>query len=215
MWHHVDAAYAGTAMVCPELRHLQDGVELVDSYTVNPHKWMFTNFDCSAFWVADRRELISTLSILPPYLRDAASESGEVVDYRDWHVPLGRRFRALKLMFVLRSYGAEGIRHHVREHLRLARGLADRIDADDRFALVAPVPFGLVCFRHVGGDDATRELAAAVNATGRFALTPSVLPDGTAFIRVSVGQTSTEQRHVDALWEAFDSLASAAPHSVP
>ena len=207
LWHHVDAAYAGSAMVCPELRHLQDGVELADSYVFNPHKWMFTNFDCSAFWVADRQELVRTLSVLPPYLRDTASASGDVVDYRDWHVPLGRRFRALKLMFVLRSYGAQGLRHHVREHLRLARELADRLDADRRFALVAPVPLALVCFRHVGGDDATRALAAAVNGTGRFAVTPSTLPDGTAFVRVSVGQTSTEQRHVHALWQAIDELA--------
>ncbi len=207
LWHHVDAAYAGTAMVCPEFRHLQDGLELVDSYTFNPHKWMFTNFDCSAFWVADRRELLELLSILPPYLRDAASKSGQVVDYRDWHVPLGRRFRALKLMFVLRSYGVEGLRHHVREHVRLARGLADRVAGDERLALVAPVRFGLICFRHVAGDDATRALAAAVNATGRFAVTPSVLPDGSAFVRVSVGQTWTSQRHVDGLWNLVDSLA--------
>ncbi len=207
MWHHVDAAYAGTAMVCPELRHLQDGVELVDSYTVNPHKWMFTNFDCSAFWVADRDELIETLSITPPYLRDTASESGQVVDYRDWQVPLGRRFRSLKLMFVLRSYGAQGLRHHVREHVRLAKELAARITADSRFELVAPVLFALVCFRHVNGNAATRELAVAVNATGRAAVTPSALEDGTAFLRVSIGQTWTGQRHVDDLWALLDSLA--------
>lgn len=207
MWHHVDAAYAGTAMVCPELRHLQDGLETADSYTVNPHKWMFTSFDCSAFWVADRQELVQTLSVLPAYLRDAASETGEVVDYRDWHVPLGRRFRALKLMFVLRSYGAVGLRHHVREHLRLARELADRLAADPRFALVAPVPFALVCFRLVAGDDATTALARQVNESGRYAVTASELPDRTAFIRVSVGQTSTEQRHVDGLWSLLDALA--------
>jgi aromatic-L-amino-acid decarboxylase len=207
MWHHVDAAYAGTAMLCPEFRHLQDGLELVDSYTFNPHKWMFTNFDCSAFWVADRRSLIGALSILPPYLRDESSESGHVVDYRDWHVPLGRRFRALKLMFVLRSYGAEGLRHHVREHVALARSLADRVAGDDRFVLVAPVPFGLVCFRHVAGNHVTRRLAAEVNATRRVYLTTSELPDETAFVRVSVGQTWTQQRHVDELWNLVASIA--------
>jgi aromatic-L-amino-acid decarboxylase len=203
MWHHVDAAYAGAAMVCPEHRHHQDGLELVDSYTFNAHKWMFTNFDCSAFWVADRRRLIETLSVLPPYLRDAASDSGEVVDYRDWHVPLGRRFRALKLMFVLRSYGAEGIRHHLREHMRLARRLSDHVQRSPRLVLVAPVPFALVCFRHVDGDTATAAVVEAVNGTGRFFVTASVLPDGTAYVRVSVGQTGTEQRHVDALWQAI------------
>lgn len=207
MWHHVDAAYAGTAMVCPELRHLQDGLETVDSYTFNPHKWMFTNFDCSAFWVADREELVRSLSVLPAYLRDAASETGEVVDYRDWHVPLGRRFRALKLMFVLRSYGAAGLRHHVREHLRLARELADRLDADPRFARVAPVPFALICFRLTAGDDVTRALAKKVNDSGRYAVTASELPDGTAFVRVSIGQTATQQRHVDGLWALLDALA--------
>jgi aromatic-L-amino-acid decarboxylase len=209
MWHHVDAAYAGAAMCCPEFRHLQDGLELVDSYTFNPHKWMYTNFDCSAFWVADRRQLIETLSILPPYLRDAASESGQVVDYRDWHVPLGRRFRALKLMFVLRSYGVEGIRHHIRDNVRMARALADRLAADERFAIVAPTTFGLVCFRHVAGDDATRGLARELNASGAFYVTPSVLPDGGAFIRVSIGQTQTQQRHVDGLWDLIDAHGEA------
>lgn len=206
LWHHVDAAYAGTAMVCPELRQHQDGLELVDSYTFNPHKWMFTNFDCSAFYVADRAPLLRALSILPPYLRNAASESGRVVDYRDWHVPLGRRFRALKLWFVLRSYGAEGIRHHVREHLRLARELAARIDADPRLERVAPTPFGLVSFAHVAGDAATDALAAAINASGDAFLTPSRVGER-AFVRVSIGQTWTEQRHVDRLWERIDALA--------
>jgi len=209
MWHHVDAAYAGTAMMCPEFRHHQDGLELVDSYTFNPHKWMFTNFDCNVFYLADRSELIDTMSILPPYLRNPGTESGEVIDYRDWHVPLGRRFRALKLWFVLRSYGAAGIRHHVRRHVALARELADRIAADPRLVLVAPVPFGLVCFRHVAGDAATGHIAAGVNGSGFAAVTPSRVGDQ-AFIRVSIGQTHTEQRHVDRLWRLIDELAPPA-----
>lgn len=213
LWHHVDAAYAGAAMCCPEFRELQDGVDLVDSYTFDPHKWMYTNFDCSAFWVADRSELIETMSILPPYLQNAASESGQVVDYRDWHVPLGRRFRSLKLMFVLRSYGVEGIRHHVREDVRMARALSERIDADPRVEVVAPTTFGLVCFRHVSGDEPTQALARAVNASGSHYVTPSVLPDGRAFIRVSIGATRTEQRHVDSLWDLVH--AHAGPVSGP
>ncbi len=120
LWHHVDAAYAGTAMLAPEFRHHQAGVASVDSYSFNPHKWMMVNFDCSVLWVADRRPLIDTLSILPPYLRDGSSDEGGTIDYRDWHVPLGRRFRALKLWWVIRSYGAEGIRAVVRDHVRLA-----------------------------------------------------------------------------------------------
>jgi aromatic-L-amino-acid decarboxylase len=203
MWHHVDAAYAGSLMICPEFRHHQDGVDLVDSYTFNPHKWMFTNFDCNVFYVANRRPLIETLSILPPYLRNKASEAGEVIDYRDWHVPMGRRFRALKLWFVLRSYGAEGIRHHLREHVRMARELDARLAADDRFELVAPTCFALVSFRHVDGDDATTRLAAAINDSGHSYVTPSQIEDR-AFIRVSIGQTHTEQRHVDRLWDLID-----------
>ncbi len=206
MWCHVDAAYAGNAMICPEFRHHQDGIELVDSYSFNPHKWMFTNFDCSVFYVADRAPLIETMSILPPYLRNKASESGEVIDYRDWHVPLGRRFRALKLWFVLRHYGAEGLRHHIRRHIELAQGLARRIGSDPRFAIVAPHPFGLVVFRHVAGNDATARLAGALNDGGEVAVSPTTLGD-TAAIRVTVGQTNTEQRHVDRLWDLINELA--------
>jgi len=206
MWHHVDAAYAGTAMVCPEFRSLQDGVELVDSYTFNPHKWMMVNFDCNVLWVADRTPLIDTMSILPPYLRNEASESGAVIDYRDWHVPLGRRFRALKLWWVIRSYGVEGIRSFVRSHVQLADDFASRIEADDRFELIAPHPFALVSFVHTDGSDATRELAAALNDSGDVAVTPSVIGDRW-FIRVSIGQTYTERSHVDRLWELIDRLA--------
>jgi len=200
LWHHVDAAYAGTAMICPEFRHYQDGLELVDSYTFNPHKWMFTNFDCSLFYVADRGPLIEALSILPPYLRNEASESGQVIDYRDWHVPLGRRFRALKLWFVLRSYGAVGIRHHVREHVALAASLAERVAAHPLLELVAPVPFGLVSFRHIEGNEPTLALAEAINASGWAYVTPSVIDDMT-FVRVSIGQTNTTAVEVDRLWD--------------
>ncbi len=206
MWHHVDAAYAGTAMLCSEFRVHQPDLERVDSYTFNPHKWMMVNFDCNVLWVADRGPLIDTLSVLPPYLRNTATEEGAVIDYRDWHVPLGRRFRALKLWWVIRAYGAEGLRSLVRTHVGLADDLAVRIESDDRFALFAPHPFGLVCFAHVDGNEATRGLASALNATGRVAITASEI-DGTAFIRVVIGQTFTEQRHVDALWELIDALA--------
>ncbi|MEA2024457.1 MAG: pyridoxal-dependent decarboxylase [Actinomycetota bacterium] len=206
LWHHVDAAYAGTAMTCPEFRHHQEGLELADSYTFNPHKWMFTNFDCSLFYVADRRPLIEALSILPPYLRDEASESGEVIDYRDWHVPLGRRFRALKLWFVLRSYGAEGIRHHVREHVALAASLAERVENHPTLEMIAPTPFGLVSFRHIDGDEATDALADAINGSGWAYVTPSTI-DGRRFVRVSIGQTNTTKEHVDRLWGLIERVA--------
>ena len=206
MWHHVDAAYAGSAMICEEFRHHQDGLEHVDSYVFNPHKWMFTNFDCSVFYVADRRPLIDTMGITPPYLRSAASDADAVVDYRDWHVPLGRRFRALKLWWVLRYYGAEGIRRHIRKHVRLAQDLAARLKEDARFEIVAPTPFSLVCFRHVDGDGATDALVTSLNDSGEVYLTPTTLDDR-RIIRVSIGQSHTENRHVDRLWELIDSMA--------
>jgi aromatic-L-amino-acid/L-tryptophan decarboxylase len=206
LWHHVDAAWAGTAMVLEELRHHQAGADRVDSYTFNPHKWMFVNFDCNVLWVADRGPLVDTLSSTPPYLRNAASESGAVVDYRDWHVPLGRRFRALKLWWVLRSYGARGIRHHVGEHVRLARGLAERVDAHPALERIAPVHFALVCLRHAEGDEATERLVAAVDAEPSLALTASTL-DGRRYLRVSVGQTWTTQADVDRLWEVLERVA--------
>lgn len=200
MWHHVDAAWAGSAMCLPELRHLQAGAERVDSYTFNPHKWMFTNFDCNVLWVADREPLISTLSILPPYLRNKASESGAVIDYRDWHVPLGRRFRALKLWWVLRHYGAQGIRHHIAEHIRLAAGFAQRVDDEPALERVAPAPLALVCFAHRDGNDATDALAEVINADRSVYVTPSQVDDR-HFIRVAVGQTWTTARDVDRLWD--------------
>ncbi len=129
LWFHVDAAMSGTAALCPEFRYIQDGVDLADSYTFNPHKWMFTNFDCNCFYVADRKALIDTLSILPEYLRNQATESGAVFDYRDWHIPLGRRFRSLKLWFVIRHYGVEGLRHHVRRHIEIAQQFAEWVEA--------------------------------------------------------------------------------------
>ena len=206
LWLHIDAAYAGNAMLCPEFRHHQDGVELAHSYTFNPHKWLMVNFDCSVFYVADRGPLIDCLSILPPYLKNEASESGAVIDYRDWHVPLGRRFRALKLWWVIRSYGAEGLRSMIRYHVALAEQLANRLESDPRFDLVAPHPFALVCFRCTESDEATTRLIEAVNASGEVAWTGSEL-DGRPMIRVSIGQRATEQRHVDALWALIDELA--------
>lgn len=201
LWLHVDGAMAGTAALCPEFRHFQDGVELADSYAFNPHKWMFTNFDCDCLWVADRAALIRTLSILPDYLKNAATEAGAVFDYRDWHVQLGRRFRALKLWFVIRHYGVEGLQHHVREHVRLAQQFAGWVAADPRFELAAPVSLNLVCFRlRDGGDAANRALLERLNASGKLYLTHTVL-DGRYTLRLCVGQTHTEERHVTAAWE--------------
>ena len=206
LWFHVDAAYAGSAMICEEFRHHIDGVELADSYTFNPHKWLLTNFDCSVFWVADRRPLIETMSIIPPYLRNAATDRGDVIDYRDWHVPLGRRFRALKLWFVLRHYGAAGLREYIRAHAELATALATRVDAHPRLETVAPTLFGLVSFAHVDGNTVTQRIVDAINTTRTAYVAPSTLGDR-LFVRVSIGSTLTGQSHVDALWAAVESVA--------
>ena len=200
LWLHVDAAMSGTAMLCPEFRHLQNGMEQADSYNFNPHKWMFTNFDCNCFWVADRKALIETLSILPEYLRNQATESGAVIDYRDWHIQLGRRFRSLKLWFVIRHYGIEGLQHHIREHVRLAQQFAEWVRQDKRFELAAPAPLNLVCFRHKAGGAANQAIMDRLNRSGDLFLTHTKL-DGKLTLRLCVGQTNTKGRHVETAWK--------------
>ena len=202
IWLHVDAAMAGTAALCPEFASLHDGIELADSYCFNPHKWMFTNFDCDCFYVADRAALVRALSILPEYLRNRATDSGKVIDYRDWHIPLGRRFRALKLWFVIRHYGVEGLRHHLRRHVALATEFGAWVDGDERFERLTPTRLNMVCFRHRGGDEITAGILEEVNASGRAFLTHTRL-DGELALRMVVGQTNTERRHVRAAWDAL------------
>jgi aromatic-L-amino-acid decarboxylase len=206
LWLHVDAAMSGTAALCPEFRQIHDGLELVDSYCFNPHKWMFTNFDCDCFYVADRKALIQTLSVLPEYLRNKATESGAVIDYRDWQVPLGRRFRALKLWFVIRHYGVEGMQHHVRRHVELAQEFAQWVKKDNRFELVAPVPLNLICFRHKAGDEVNQKIMERLNRSGDLFLTHTRLNDKLT-LRVCVGQANTEQRHVENAWKRIQEEA--------
>jgi aromatic-L-amino-acid decarboxylase len=200
LWLHVDAAMSGTAALCPEFRHIHNGLEYADSYCFNPHKWMFTTFDCDCFYVADRKALIQTLSVLPEYLRNQATESGAVIDYRDWQVPLGRRFRSLKLWFVIRHYGVEGLQHHIRRHVELTQQFTNWIKADDRFELAAPVPINLVCFRHIAGDDANQKLMDRLNKSGDLYLTHTRLNDRLT-LRICIGQTYTEEKHVKNAWE--------------
>ncbi|UCF42209.1 MAG: aspartate aminotransferase family protein [Gemmatimonadota bacterium] len=208
LWLHVDAALAGTAALCPEFRWIHEGLELADSYCFNPHKWMLTNFDCDAFYVADRAALLDALSILPEYLRTKASESGAVIDYRDWHVPLGRRFRALKLWFVIRHYGVAGLQLHVREHVKLAQEFAAWVEADARFALAAPVPLNLVCFRHVGGDEVNQRLMDELNASGDLYLSHARLDDRLV-LRLAIGAPGTRRRHVERAWQRIRETAEA------
>ncbi len=199
IWLHVDGAMAGTAALCPEYRWIHDGLEMADSYCFNPHKWMFTNFDCDCFFVADRKMLIQTLSILPEYLRNQATESGSVIDYRDWHIPLGRRFRALKLWFVIRHYGTEGLQYHIRQHIQAAQEFAGWVERDDQFELAVAPPLNLVCFRHRKGDEFNRNLMDRLNRSGAMYLTHTQMNDQLT-LRLCVGQTHTERRHVEGAW---------------
>jgi aromatic-L-amino-acid decarboxylase len=167
---------------------------------------MFTNFDCDCFYVADRESLIKTLSILPEYLRNKASESGAVFDYRDWHIPLGRRFRALKLWFVIRHYGIEGLSYHIKKHIDLAQRFASWIEDSDLFELAAPVPLNLVCFRYLGSDDKNRQLLDTLNKSGELYLTHTTL-NNKFVLRFCIGQTNTEERHVTKAWQQIKNTA--------
>jgi len=168
---------------------------------------MFTNFDCDCLYVSDRNALIETLSVVPEYLRNKATESGAVIDYRDWHIPLGRRFRSLKLWFVLRHYGIEGLQFHIREHVRLAQAFASWLRADTRFELVVSPPLNLVCFRLKGGDEANQRLMDALNRNGDLYLTHTRL-NNRLILRLCVGQTNTTERHVEQAWKRIREEAS-------
>ncbi len=222
-WLHVDAAWAGVAAVAPENRALLNhGLELADSYATNPHKWLLTNFDCDAFYVADRGTLTEALAENPEYLRTAESDAGAVIDYRDWHIQLGRRFRALKLWAVMRHYGADGLAAHIRDGIALTGGFADRLAADPRF-IITHRSLALLCFRladpdgvltgndltgsdPTGPNEATLALMKAVNDSGAAYLSHTVV-GGRALIRVAVGSPTTEARHLDALYAQLVALA--------
>jgi len=206
MWLHLDAAMAGIAAFCPELRWVNTGAEVADSYCTNPHKWMGVNFDCDLFWVADRAALVSALSILPEYLRTQEAASGQVSDLRDWQIPLGRRFRALKLWFALRADGAPAAM--IRRHIALANELVEWVAEDERFELAAPPSLNLVCLQLRAGDVATDELIEAANASGEALFTRTVL-DNRSVLRVCIGNRTTERRHVEAAWMLLRKLAPA------
>jgi len=206
LWLHVDAAMAGTAMICPECRSLWNGVEAADSLVLNPHKWMGTGFDLTAYFVRDPEHLIRVMGTNPSYLHTA--QDGEVRNLRDWGIPLGRRFRALKLWFLIRDQGVEGLQARIRRDLANAQWLKEQVDAAPGWERMAPVALQTVCIRHVPdtlrGDEAalkTHNLAIAerINHAGRSYLTPSVLK-GQQMIRVSIGAEATERKHVEALW---------------
>lgn len=178
---------------------------------MNPHKWLLTNFDCDCFFTRDRRSLVAALSITPEFLRNAASESGAVIDYRDWQVPLGRRFRALKLWLVIRHYGVEGLRAYIREHVRLAALFESWVREDDRFEIGAPRTVNLVCFRLRGEgaetDRRSKALLDAINASGRAYLTHTTL-GGRYTLRMAIGAATTTERHVRETWSLIRELAA-------
>ncbi len=217
LWLHVDAAHSGNACVCPEMRSMWLGVEHADSVCINPHKWLLTNFDCDLFWTRDRASVIGALSVTPEYLRNRASDAGTVFDYRDWQVPLGRRFRALKLWFVVRHYGLEGLREHIREHLRLALLFESWVRSDHRFEIAAPRTVNLVCFRLRGDGHRTeawnRELLDRVNGTGKVLLSHTALPvagrpgEMRFILRMAIGGTMTRQTHVRQAWDLIQAVA--------
>jgi aromatic-L-amino-acid decarboxylase len=206
LWLHVDAAYAGSALILPEFRWMIKGIENADSLVFNPHKWLFTNFDCSAYFVRDSETLINTFKLVPEYLKTQIPE--HVNDYSNWGIQLGRRFRALKLWFVIRSFGIRGLQEKIRAHIALAGDLKTRILENPDFELMAPVLFGLVCFRFhprsINDTDTlnrlNERLLMAVNGTGDMYITHTKLGENYT-LRMSIGQTQVEERHVNKAWE--------------
>ena len=212
VWLHVDGAYGGTAALLPEKRWVLDGIEDADSFVVNPHKWMFTPIDCSALYTRHPEALRGAFSLVPEYLRTSESESG-VRDYMDYGVQLGRRFRALKLWFVIRAFGVEGLRERVREHMRLASELAAWIDESGRFERLAPVPLSVVCFRYNPGDceearleRLNAQLMEGVNSSGRIFISHTKL-DGKYALRIQISQLRTSERHVELAWRLLNAEA--------
>lgn len=199
IWLHVDAAMAGPAALCKEYRFINDGLNYADSYNFNPHKWMLTSFDCSIFYVADRSQLINTMSILPEYLKNKTSTSESVFDLRDWGIPLGRRFRALKLWHVINYYGVSGLQEFIRTHMENTKILRSWIEMEKDFEIITPTPLTLICFRHTKGNNFTEKLLNTINESGKAYMTHTKL-NNQYIIRFSVGQTSTTIDHLKETW---------------
>ena len=211
VWLHVDAAMGGTALILPEYQWMLDGRQYIDSFIFNPHKWMFTNFDCSAFFTRDTESLIRTFEILPEYLKTRSR--GQVNDYRDWGVPLGRRFRALKLWSVIRSYGINSLKEKIRYHISIAKKLADNISAESDFDLMAPLSLNVVCFRYSPPglsdenlNDINQSLNHMINDTGLMYLTHTSL-NGKYILRMVTGQTNVKLEHVNKAWDLIKNTA--------
>ncbi|MFJ3584660.1 pyridoxal-dependent decarboxylase [Streptomyces sp. NPDC090127] len=207
LWLHVDGAYAGVAAICREMRWINSGLEHADSYSVNTHKWLLTGFECSPMWFADPTVVTQALNTAPSYLRDVTDDARKAPDYRDWQVPLGHPFRALKLWFTLRWYGAEGLRAHLRQGIEHARLFAEMVRGDERFEVAAPHPFGLVCFRLRADDAANALLLRRLNATGDLFLSSTEVA-GRFTLRLAAGGTATTEDHIRHAWDRIRTEAT-------
>lgn len=212
IWFHIDAAFAGSAMILPEYRWMNKGLNYADSFVFNPHKWLFTNFDCSAYYAKDKQALTKTFQLIPEYLKTRADK--EVNNYSDWGIQLGRRFRALKLWFVLRSFGKRGLQDKIRFHISIAKDLEERINDTSDFEMLAPRTVSLLCFRyHPAGIHDENELNRInegllheVNATGTIYITHTKL-NGKYAIRMVTGQTNVEPHHVERAWDLIREIS--------
>lgn len=205
MWLHVDAAYGGSACICPEFRHYLNGVERADSLSLSPHKWLLSYLDCCCLWVQKSGLLIKALITNPEYLRNSPTESDLVVDYKDWQVGTGRRFKSLRLWLIIRSYGVSNLQEHIRSDMRMARTFEGLVKSDPRFEVVVPRRFALVCFRlrpmgSVCAEILNQKLLDWVNSTGRLYMTHTVV-GGVYLLRFAVGATLTQMCHVTAAWK--------------
>ncbi|XP_004739444.1 aromatic-L-amino-acid decarboxylase isoform X3 [Mustela nigripes] len=207
MWLHIDAAYAGSSFICPEFRHLLNGVELADSFNFNPHKWLLVNFDCSAMWVKKRTDLIGAFKLDPLYLKHSHQDSGLITDYRHWQLPLGRRFRSLKMWFVFRMYGVKGLQAYIRKHVRLAHEFECLVRQDPRFEICAEVTLGLVCFRLKGSNKLNEDLLERINSAKKIHLVPCHLRDKFV-LRFAICSRFVELTHVQQSWEHIRQLTT-------
>ncbi|KAB0795491.1 hypothetical protein PPYR_12330 [Photinus pyralis] len=205
VWLHVDGAYAGNAFICPELKPLMAGIEYADSFNTNPNKWLLTNFDCSCLWVRCRKKLTSALIVEPLYLQHA--NSNDAIDYRHWGIPLSRRFRSLKLWFVLRKYGISGLQKYIRNHIRLAKHFESLVLKDRRFEVVNDVKLGLVCFRLLGPESINRTLLAMINASGKLHMIPSMVKSK-YIIRFCVVNEYATEPDVEQAWKIIADSAT-------
>jgi len=206
IWLHIDAAMAGAAALCPEFRYIQKGLEYAQSYTFNPHKWMLTNFDCSVLYVEDRNKIINAMSVIPEYLKNKGSETGEVIDYMDWSIPLGRKFRGLKLWQVINYYGTEGLQKYIRENIEHTQILKSWIEEDNNFEIIAPVPLNLICFKHKNGSDFNQKLHEAINQSGQLYITRTKI-NNEYILRFSIGQATGTINHIKKSWKLIQDTA--------